>query len=102
MQMERSRRSVRAPPGGDCFHMAIVGTAAAPEHDETGKLGPQRTIVLGECHRISCIELGRLVELRVALGGRVGAQPANSLTPGAAVAGDDADRLAILRHREAA
>jgi len=59
----------------------VVGSAAPAEHIELREPGAQRRVAGAEVGGIALVELGRPVELGMALGGRVGAQAANAVLP---------------------
>ena len=61
--------------------MAVICATTATEHVEPGERGSQRLIVRGQLDRIAGIYLGRLIELSMALGGRIGPQAPNPLAP---------------------
>ena len=71
------------PRLGDLPDVAVIGATAATEHVELGS-SPSAPRNGRRGRRVAVVELGGLVELRVALRGRVGAQAADPLPPAAA------------------
>jgi len=64
----------------------MIGAAAAAHDRKLRQQLAQRAVLRAELAGIAGIELGRFVELRMALGRSIGAQTANPLAPASWVA----------------
>ena len=69
------------PGVADRRHVAVIGAAAAAEHVELRAAARGGRVARAEVGRVAGVEFLRLVELGVALGRRVGAQPADPSRP---------------------
>src|SRR6478736_9973976 len=65
----------------DLLDVALVGPAAAPENRQLRKPGDQRGVLGAEGHGVAGVELGRHVELGMALARGVCADPAQATEP---------------------